>query len=266
METNVNYTAVGAFVIFLLTLIILAVIWISAGFSLNSYKIYKVYMDEPVSGVSLDSPVEFNGVDVGRVKKIKLNRDNPQYILLMLKLKSNTPVTRGTVARLSLRGITGQTFIGLIDKGTDKRPLLPATGEKYATIKTIPSIFVRVETALIKISESFEKMSGALTALLDKENQQLFKKILHNSAIASEQLTPLLRQAERSFRVLETKTLPNASSALTNASTAFTSFGTMSRDLSHVSHNLYEISKDIKQNPAVLIRGKAQRDLGPGER
>ena len=40
METNVNYTLVGAFVIALVTATVLAIIWLSSGFSIKENDIY----------------------------------------------------------------------------------------------------------------------------------------------------------------------------------------------------------------------------------
>src|SRR5476651_2573438 len=100
METNVNYTIIGLFVITIISFIILAIIWLSAGLSTENYSIYKVYMQESVSGLSPDSVVEYNGVNVGGVKSIELNRRNPQLVELLLKIKTNTPITRGTKAKL----------------------------------------------------------------------------------------------------------------------------------------------------------------------
>src|SRR3990167_1857409 len=113
METNVSYTIVGAFVITLLTAMVLAIIWLSSGFSFDQYTTYLVYMQESVSGVSVDSQVEFNGVNVGTVKSISLNHKNPQLVELLLNIKKDTPVTRGTVATLNSRGFTGIAYLAL---------------------------------------------------------------------------------------------------------------------------------------------------------
>ena len=74
VETNIRYTAVGAFVIIFVLAIVFSVIWLSSGFSFNHYKIYKVYMQESVSGLNVQSPVEYNGVDVGSVRSIELDQ------------------------------------------------------------------------------------------------------------------------------------------------------------------------------------------------
>src|SRR5579862_5073466 len=162
MDTEVNYTIVGAFVILLFASFVLGIIWLSSGFAIKQYSIYQVYMQESVSGLSIDSAVEYNGVDVGSVKSIELNHKNPKLVELLLNIKSETPITRGTVATLQAKGITGLTYVALKDKSTDLRPLVAEKGQEYPVIKTSPSIFTRIDTALSELSIKFGKISDAI--------------------------------------------------------------------------------------------------------
>src|SRR3990167_78058 len=100
METNVNYTVVGAFILILMTISILAIIWLSSGFNFKTNTTYLIYMTESVSGLNIDSPVEYNGVTVGGVKDIKIDPNNPQRVQLIVNIHSATPITQGTVATL----------------------------------------------------------------------------------------------------------------------------------------------------------------------
>jgi len=271
MDTNVNYTIVGAFVIILLSAIILAIIWLSSGFSFEQYSTYMVYMQESVSGLSIDSPVEFNGVNVGTVHSIELNRQNPQLVELLLSVKSNTPITQGTVATLTTRGVTGITYIALKDKSTDLRKLKRLGDEPYPIIKTAPSLFLRLDTALSEVSTNLRLVTESIQSVLDKENLRSIKgtlhnldhitgvmannsqqitKILTNTAKASEKMAPLLQSSTTAIRLLETQTLPTAYRLLDNLDTMTQSFS--------------ELSNELKENPSILIRGSIKR-TGPGE-
>lgn len=252
METNVNYTIVGAFVIMLVALIILGIIWLSAGFSSEHYTMYEVYMKEPVSGLNIDAPVEFNGVNVGVVPKIKLNRANPQIVEIQIKVKKDTPVTRGTRAKLGIRFLSGIAYILLEDKGTDRRPLLARPGERYPVIDTTPSILVKFDSILTQLNTSLNQIIASLRSILDSENIKGVKQIIKNMRKATEEMSPFLRSGQSTIRSFQKTTLPITNQAITN-------FGDM-------SNRLEEISTMIKQNPAVLIRGKQPRPLGPGER
>ncbi|WP_170131765.1 MlaD family protein [Aquicella lusitana] len=272
METKVNYTIVGAFVIALVGAITLSVIWLSSGFSFERYSIYMVYMKESVTGLNIDSPVEYNGVDVGSVKSIEINHKNPQMVEVLINIKSATPITMGTTAMLSTRGVTGVSFIALQDKSTDLRPLEIKQGQTYPVIKTVPSIFMRLDAALSKLSENFGEISQAFQSVFDKENLQSIKGILSNldrvtgtlainnrkleailanTAKATQQLTPLMRSSTSAMRVIETQTLPAAYQVLSN--------------LDDVARTLAEVSAEVKQNPSVILRGVDRQVLGPGE-
>lgn len=272
METNVNYTIVGAFVLSLMMAIILAIIWLSSGLTMEQYKTYLVYMNESVSGLSQDSTVEFNGVDIGAVKAINLNPRAPDQVEIELSVKSNTPVTMGTVATLKSKGITGITYVALTDKSDDMRPLLRQKGQKYPVIKSAPSLFTRIDTALNRLSKNLQEVAQSVQSVLDKENQQAIKEtlrhleeitgnlannnerlttILENTSHASKQLGPLLQSTSQTALTLERQTLPATYRLLNN--------------LNEAARNMSAVAAEIKENPAMLIRGKQPNQLGPGE-
>ena len=272
METNVNYTIVGAFVIGLVLAITIAVIWLSSGFSFETYTTYMVYMQESVSGLNLDAPVEYNGVGVGTVKSIQLNRKNPQLVEVLLSIKSSTPVTKGTTAMLSTRGITGVTFVALQDKSTDLRPLVANPGQPYPVIKTIPSLFMRLDTALSELNKNFHEIAEAFQSVFDKETRLAIKetlvnlrsvtanladnnakitRIFENTSKASQQFPALMQSSTGVMKMLEIQTMPVTYQVLSN--------------LNNAARNLSDLSAEIKQNPSILIRGVNRQALGPGE-
>lgn len=272
MEPDVHYTLVGAFVIVLTAFIVLGIIWLSSGFKFEKYNSYLVYMQESVSGLSVDSSVEYNGVDVGTVKSIALNRRNPALVEVIVSIKSTTPITRGTVATLTTRGLTGVVYIALKEKTKDPRSPLTPHGAKYPVIQTAPSIFVRLDAALTQINNSFERISASIQSVLDQENLNAIKatlanlktvtgtlavnskqldSILANTSRASQQFEPLLQSSKRALGMLEIQTLPATYRVLTN--------------LDEVSRTLLAVSGEIKDNPSILIRGTSTPPLGPGE-
>lgn len=273
METNVNYTIVGTFVIILFAAIVLSIIWLSSGFSFDHYSTYLVEMQESVTGLNIDSPVEYNGVSVGSVYSIKLNRQNPQQVEVLLNINDKTPITRGTIATLATKGLTGMTFVALKDKSTDLRPLVKLPGQKYPIIPTAPSLFLRLDTALSELTKNLHEVAEAVRTVLNPENQlsiketllnlkiftrtlsensEKFTTILENTAKASNQLTPLLQSSMGTMRMLETQTLPSAYRLISN--------------LDEVTRNLTGFTSELKQNPSILIRGVDRQGLGPGER
>ena len=272
METNVNYTLVGAFVLTLVAFMVFGIIWLSAGFSSGEYTAYRIYMNESVAGLNIDSTVEFNGVTVGTVKKIELDAHDPRLVIVLLNVKSSTPVTEGTRATLNTKGLTGIAYVALEDKGDNLKPIKQIPGEPYLIISTSPSLFWRLDTGMRKLNDNLSKVAKSVEALLDEENLRSLNEILldvrhvtrtlasntsqmntilHNTAQASGQLLPAIQNGQAAMRSLSTQIIPAAAQAIAN--------------LNALSNNLTAVSRELKANPAVLIRGKAQQTLGPGE-
>ena len=271
MESHVHYTVVGIFVISLMTAIVFGIIWLSSGFGLDQYQNYVVYMQESVSGLNVDSAVEYNGVDVGTIKNIKLNPKNPQLVELLLSIKNSTPITRSTLATLNSRGFTGVAYLALKNKGNDLRPLIAKAGETYPVIPSGPSLFSRLDIALGQLSSNLQKVTTAIEGVLNKDNQKSIQgtlnnlekitrnlvdnnthlaNILRNSEAASKQLPLLLQTTSHAAKTLELQTLPAVYHLLDKLEAG-------SRSLNDFIHNL-------KQNPSMLLRGQVPQK-GPGE-
>lgn len=272
METNVNYTIVGLFVIVLVIAFTLAVIWLSSGFRLTPNSVYLIYMSESVAGLNIDSPVEFNGVNVGSVKTIDIDHNNPQRVRILISILPRTPISYGTVATLNTRGVTGMTYVALKDNGKDLRPLVAAEGQHYAVIKTAPSLFMRLDTALSKLSTNLTSITSTFQKVFDEQTQTAFKQtvanlqevtgelaannkklsnIIRNTSDASNRLNPLISSSVNSMHTIETQTLPATYKILQN--------------LNVMSRNLADVSLQLKENPSILVRGAAPGKLGPGE-
>lgn len=273
MDNNVNYTMVGAFVIFLTTAIVFAIIWLSSGLSLIQYSDYLMNSEESVSGLNVDASVEYNGVNVGSVKSITLDTTNPHIVKVLLSINDTTPITRGTIATLTTRGVTGVAFVALKDLGNDLRPLTAEPGQEYPIIPTAPSIFMRLEVTLSRLTDNFQTITDSFGRLLDKKNLESiqntlehvdkltgtlakdsdkFNQIIENMAKASAEFMPMLKQSTSALKVLDSQTLPNTYRLLNN--------------MNDVMRNLNDISNQLKQNPSILIRGAAPAPLGPGEK
>jgi phospholipid/cholesterol/gamma-HCH transport system substrate-binding protein len=273
MDSNVNYTVVGAFVILLVAAIVMSIIWLSSGFNVVPETYYLIYSQESVSGLSLDSPVEYNGVKVGTVQEISIVKNNPRLVKVLLSIKTTTPITQGTVATLTSRGLTGVVFIALKDVGNNLEPLIAKPGYPYPVIPTTPSLYMRLDSALRQVTKSLQTVSQTFKTLFDQENLKSIKNILNNmnqvtlnfanntekinriidnTTLASSQFSPLLRSTQNAMRTLEMQTMPATYRLMSN--------------LDEITRNLAEVSLQLKQNPSVIIRGTAPLPPGPGER
>lgn len=265
MEYNANYTLVGLFVIILGTILLGVAIWLSAGLESKTYDTYEVYMNEPVSGLNEQAPVKFNGVTVGLVKSIRLNRLNPQQVSLLLDIERDTPINTSTVATLLSQGITGVTYIGLSAKVAKAPPLKAKPGQHYPVIPSQASFLVQLDQTIRDVAASVKKVSNALNRVLSPQNTEAFSQILHNTAVASKNFPAMvtsvntagtsvkqaMRQGGKAFDTLSNQALPPTVDFV--------------QRMDIIAGNLQQLSRDLKNNPSVILRGKGSPKLGPGE-
>jgi len=72
-----------------------------------------------VSGLAIGDPVKFRGVDVGNVKSIAVEADDPRLVRVDVSVRKDAPIKTDTKASLRLKGITGVVFVEL-NGGTPK--------------------------------------------------------------------------------------------------------------------------------------------------
>lgn len=189
MDDKVNFAIVGAFVLVLGAAIIGGVLWLSSGKSYRmTYDTYQAYLEESVSGLNLNAPVRYRGVDVGRVRKIMLSPENVEQVRLLFSVEHGTPIKTDTVAVLRTQGLTGIAYVEL-SGGTHEAPPLVAQGkEEYPTIKTGPSLMTRLDTSVTSLLASLNKNTESLNAVMDADNRRALKNILEDLARLSHTL------------------------------------------------------------------------------
>lgn len=197
MEPKVNYTLVGLFAVVLGVAAIGVVVWLGKGDYTAEYGNYHVFMRESVSGLSVNSPVKYRGVEVGYVTDIRLNPRNPEEVQLTLAIVRNTPIKEDTLAVLHVQGLTGFAILDLTG-GTKESPLLSAKpGEDYPVIQTGPSLFARLDHALSRLLEdrglsrlftNLNNLTHDAQTLLNEENRSALKHILADLATVSKML------------------------------------------------------------------------------
>ncbi|KTD83086.1 MlaD family protein [Legionella waltersii] len=180
MESKTNYTIVGLIVLILTAGLLSAGLWLSVGLNKKEYVFYTVYLRESAAGLSVESPVKYNGVQVGYVKAIKLNKFDPRQVEITLSIEKGTPITTSTSATLISQGITGVTYVGLSAGSSDLTPLQKMPGEPYAVIPAKPSLLNQLDMILKEVSENVSKVSTQAQRIFNEENAANLKKSIAN--------------------------------------------------------------------------------------
>jgi phospholipid/cholesterol/gamma-HCH transport system substrate-binding protein len=182
----VNYAVVGFFVLLLGAAGIAFVLWIAAGGNVKTrYDLYQAFVDESVSGLNLNAPVKYRGVDVGKVRDIRLNPANTEQVRLVFAIERGTPIKEDTEAVLKTQGLTGIAYVELSGGGRNAQPLPPPKPGEYPVIKTKPSLLSRLENVLTSLMTKLDTTSDAVNAILSEENRAAFKSALADIAVVS---------------------------------------------------------------------------------
>ena len=179
MYEKINYTAVGIFVILFSALAAYFAFWLAKGdVSKDNFNIYYTYFTESVDGLNKDSVVKLNGVDVGRLKSLDIDNNNPSKIIATLYIKKNIKITKDMYAVLKSQGLTGLRYINIVG-GKSKEIIKPNTKESIIPSKEslMAKIVVDTPTLLNKLTQFSQK----LNELLSSKNLQNIQTILENS-------------------------------------------------------------------------------------
>lgn len=140
MEKNANYALVGLSSLILFIGLIIFVVWLARVRLSAEYDLYDIVFQGPINGLSQGGEVRFNGIKVGEVTKIALDRTNPSRVVARARVTSDVPIRADSYATLEPQGITGVNYVQ-ITAGNPKLPLLKvADHEKCERLGIRPCI------------------------------------------------------------------------------------------------------------------------------
>ena len=123
MERNANYALVGLASAALFAGLVLFVVWLARVQFTSQYALYDIDFKGPVRGLSSGGEVFFNGIKVGEVTKLSLDRRDPHRVVARVRITSDAPVKTDSTGSLEPQGVTGISYIQ-ITAGSPGRPLL----------------------------------------------------------------------------------------------------------------------------------------------
>ena len=170
MERNAHYALVGLISLLLVMATIIFVFWLARFQFTKQYDIYDVDFKGPVRGLTSGGDVDFNGIKVGQVTKLSLDKADPNRVVARVRLTSDAPVRVDSLASLEPLGITGVNYIQ-ISAGTVSKPLLKDT----VPSNTIPVIRTK-EGALESLLEGGGDVLTRTVEALDRVNKLLSDK------------------------------------------------------------------------------------------
>lgn len=173
METKANYVLIGAFTIIVSVFLLLFALWAAKYSSEKTWREYAVIFNEPVTGLSEGSSVQYNGISVGTVETLRLAPDDPRRVLAKLRLQADTPVKADTRAKITMPSLTGTPIIQLTGGSPGSPSLADVDNREIPVIQTEAS-------ALQNIADTANRLVARMDQVLSEDNVKRVANTLAN--------------------------------------------------------------------------------------
>jgi phospholipid/cholesterol/gamma-HCH transport system substrate-binding protein len=181
MEPEAKYTLVGAVVLVLLALIVVAAVWLQGSGGERDDKPYKIYFArQSLEGLQIRSDVKMQGIKVGTVTAFRISARHPGSVEVVIRVDSSAPVRQSTRATVERQLLTGIASIRLANADEESPPLteVPAD-EPYPLIAEGESEYKLTES-MAQVAQRADETMQRINLALSDENQVALSEILIN--------------------------------------------------------------------------------------
>lgn len=275
METRAHHILIGLFTLLATGAMLAVALWLGKAGGDQSLLSYDILFEEPVSGLSRGSKVEFNGIRIGEVSGLRLDPQNPQRVYARVSIEGSAPIRSDTRARLVLAGVTGTSFIRLSSGNDPASRVLKPQGHSVPVITATPSqiskLLTQGEDAVLNVNELLTQVRAMVSA----ENAESLRLTLHHVEQASaavadqrEQLAQAMRSlaqaGERANAALEQATRLLASSQRLVDEQGQPTLLAAQRSLAALEQTLLSVDRLVTDNRGQIDNGlRSLGEIGP---
>jgi phospholipid/cholesterol/gamma-HCH transport system substrate-binding protein len=112
METRARYATIGVFALAVVAAAFGFMYWLR-GVGGPDKVFYRIRFEGPVAGLTTGAPVTFNGVPVGEVTELSLDRDDPNRTTVMAAVARSAPVRSDSRIGIETQGFLGTPTLAL---------------------------------------------------------------------------------------------------------------------------------------------------------
>lgn len=180
METRANYVAVGAFVLAMVVLAVVAVLWLARGALTTELANYFIYFDGPVTGLRAGAEVDYNGVPVGKVRDVRIDPGNVEKIRVTIEIDASVAIKTDAAASVETNILSGVSYIQIVGGTREAALLRPVGDQPYAVIRAHRSRLASVTARAPQLLEKLNETADRVNELLDEKNRRAFAESLDN--------------------------------------------------------------------------------------
>lgn len=181
MEPEAKYTQVGTAVLVLLTLVVVAAVWLKSTGGQRDNEPYKIYFArQSLEGLQIRSDVKMQGIKVGSVTGFRISAGRPGTVEVVIRVVGTTPIRQSTRANVERQLLTGIANIRLVNID-ETSPLLTETppDEPYPLIAEGESEY-KFSESVAQIAQRADETMQRINLTLSDENQVALSEILVN--------------------------------------------------------------------------------------
>ena len=216
METKANYTIVGFFTLLVIAAAFGFVYWMAEYGRGGPMVELVVRIPGSANGLSVGSPVRFNGIQVGSVQGLSIDADDPNYSLAFTEVRADAPVYTSTKAILEIQGLTGAAYIELSGGRNGDENILKRsvdTGKRAVLLADQSSVTNLLNTAdkiLNRANDTIGDIQGFVSdsraPLTDTvRNAQTFSKALSDNSDNIDKFLASMGQLSDTFKNVSTR-------------------------------------------------------------
>jgi phospholipid/cholesterol/gamma-HCH transport system substrate-binding protein len=265
METKANYAIVGFFTLLVIAAAFGFVYWMAQSGRGGPTAELAIRIPGSANGLSVGSPVRFNGIPVGSVRSLSIDPEDPRYSIAFTEVRADAPVYQSTKSVLEVQGLTGAAYIELSGgaKGEENilqkaiengRPAVLIADQSSVTnlLATADKILDRANTAIGDIQgfvgdargpltqtiRNVETFTAALSANSGNIDKFLNSLSTLSSAVdrVSTTLNSTLQAAEQLVRAIDAE---KVNGVVTNAER-------LTRNIANASDDLEDVITNVK--------------------
>ncbi|APZ42473.1 MlaD family protein [Acidihalobacter ferrooxydans] len=271
--------------------------WVSHGPKEDRY--YDIVTTHSAGGVQPQAGVYFKGLQVGSVKSLNFDPQDPRKVIIHIAVYPKAYITHATYATFSFGGITGMSNVDLhVAANGDTTPL--ATSATHpARIPLRSGMLASLEKSGKLDMKRVGSILNRVNDLLNASNRKQVAQLLDNLNTASARLATLERQLQPTLkslpqlsaqlkellaatRRLETRAQQPLAAATTTARAVTRLSNSGTRTLSGINNleprinvlvgrlnrtitEVQQLTHELNSQPQSLVFGPSSRRPGPGE-
>lgn len=213
METKANHVLIGSMTLLGLALALSFGLW-TAKFRLDAaWQEVDIHFTQAVSGLTVGSVVQYNGINMGNVRELYLDPDDPRQVIAVARIQADAPLCEDTSARLIVNTLTGVSFIQLRGGCVSSPPLSAEPGQRRPVLvaeesglqrlidqtediaSTASEVMLRIldflsEDNAARVSGTLDNIDAMARAVAGEK--EVFAEIMHNVRAGSERANALV--------------------------------------------------------------------------